>query len=262
VIDVPADTAVGPVIVTVISATVLTELVTLAELLGELRAETVAVAERGVPLDPVAGRLLAGVATIAKVSALPAATLGAVKEMVLPLLTSVKVSGPLDCISETRVRPAGSVSLSVTRLALEGPAFVTVRVYVTGAPAVTGTVFAWLTCRLAVLAPAVMVTLAELLLGLGSFVAAVATTRFVRDVPLARLLASLAVTVKVSAVPVTGIVAAEKVMVLPVIKLVKVSGPPVCVATTGVRPAGRASLSKTDCAVFGPALVRVMLKVA
>lgn len=58
--------------------------------------------------------------------------------------------GPPVCCTDTKVIPAGRVSVSVTLVALLGPAFVTVSTYVTGCPSVTtaGPLFATRTSAL------------------------------------------------------------------------------------------------------------------
>ncbi len=45
---------------------------------------------------------------------------------------------PCDAVAETKVAPAGSVSVRVTPLADEGPRFCTRRLYVSGLPICTG----------------------------------------------------------------------------------------------------------------------------
>ena len=59
-------------------------------------------------------RLPATLAIIWKTSLLPAAMVVVVKLAVLPLLVLAKKSGPLVCVAETSVKPAGSFSKGAT----------------------------------------------------------------------------------------------------------------------------------------------------
>ena len=102
------------------------------------------------------------------------------------------------------------------------------------------------------------VTDEELLPELGSGVLEVTEAVSVTLLPLARPLAALTTTTKVS-VPPALIEVAVNLAVLPLLVLTKASGPPVCISETSVSPAGRASVSATEAASDGPRLVRVMV---
>jgi hypothetical protein len=90
--------------------------------------------------------------------------------------------GPLVCVAETNVVPAGVVSVSCTLAASDGPAFATVTVYVMSVPGATaaGPFFVTLTSALAA---TVAVVVAEFV-GVGSVVDEVTVAVFAIVLPL------------------------------------------------------------------------------
>src|SRR5438874_1890404 len=98
---------------------------------------TVAVSDNTVPLATLA---LTPITTV-NVAEAPAARVAMLPETMpfVPVAGFVKVNaGPLGCVSETNVVPAGSVSRSETLWASFGPLLVTVRVKVRLLPACAG----------------------------------------------------------------------------------------------------------------------------
>src|SRR5207237_434325 len=86
-------------------------------------------------------------------------------------------------VAETKVVPAGSVSVTVTVAAALGPAFETSTVYVSVAPAVTGSGASVIAIDRSALAVTVVDWLAELLPAAGSAVVAVTVALAVIDPP-------------------------------------------------------------------------------
>src|SRR5205814_582845 len=88
-----------------------------------------------------------------------------------------EVQVPWDVVVAPRVKPLGHESVRLTPTACDGPAFVTVITYVWFSPTITVVTKSFLvTVRSAVLLTTVSVSLAVLLVGLGSVVSVVTLT--------------------------------------------------------------------------------------
>jgi hypothetical protein len=187
-----------------------------------------------------------------KTSVVPVGRLAMVKLAVLPVLVLVNVSGPLVCLSETRVKPAGNASVSVTVAAAEGPRLVSVMVNVALPPAVTVAGPVLLTDRSA--AVTVVVSVLELPLP-PELVKLAALGRVVLPVSVEP---AVAMTRKTSVLP-AAIEVAVKDTMLPVLLLVNVSVPLTWLSEVSVSPVGSASLRATVLMALVPPLVKVRL---
>ena len=147
---------------------------------------------------------------------------------------------------ETKTSPVPSVSVSVTPVASEGPAFATTTEYVTGCPGSADVVPDLVTDTSAWGADAVVLAVALLLPDTGSTVDAVTVAVSVTVAPWATPVASVAATVSVAVAPGARV---------PMVHVVVVQVAPVMPVT--VRPVPGASVSTTPVAVDGPLFVTV-----
>ncbi len=162
--------------------------------------------------------------------------------------------------SETNVVFAGTVSDSAADAPWLGPALVTVMVYVTSLPAVTGSgVSTWVIDRSAEAVPIVVVAVAELLPGLGSVVDAPTVAVFDSTVPAAVDDATATVNVKSAVLPAATDAREHDTAPVPPTAGVKHDQPPGDESETNVVFAGSVSDSETDAASLGPALLTVMV---
>src|SRR5205814_1651529 len=157
-------------------------------------------------------------------------------------------AGPVVWFAETKVMPAGTVSVSVTLAAFDGPAFAAVTVYVTFVCAGVAPGALFVTVRSA-LALTSVEAVDELLLGFESGVVDVTFAVFITVVPFVSEPLNVTVTLNVADAPAAK-VAMEQVTVAPVVQ-VNV-GPLVCDSETNVVPAGSVSVSVTEAASEGP----------
>ena len=147
----------------------------------------------------------------------------------------------------TKVTPAGSVSLNATPVALDGPVFVTVTVYVYCWPGVTVAGPVLETVMSALGADVVVDAEAELLAATGSAVVAVTEAVSVRVVFCGSEAAAVAVTVNDALAPGASV---------PTVQVGGDPEQPAAVAPT--MPAPGASVSTTPVAVDGPLFVTVI----
>jgi hypothetical protein len=191
-------------------------------------------------------------------TALPNARLGFV-QVTLPLAPAAGVVQvqPAGAESETNVVPAGSVSLIVTDCASLGPAFATVIVYVTLAPAATGSgesVIVMLTS--AEPAPTLVVVVAELFAVVGSVVAEVMVAVLMSVVPDPRLGSAFATSVKMSAAGPKLAFVHVTTPLAPTAGVVHVHDPAVA-SDTNVVLAGSVFVKVALAALLGPLFVTV-----